>query len=227
VNLKNDGYGAYSIWEHSQTVTDLYRKRAADRVEEMTCAAQAADLLKPVIHQGESLLDVGCGSGHFFHSLRKKNIPVDYYGIDASEKFIRIGQQELKAFALSPERLKVLRLEDLNATMDHVVCLNVLSNLDNYPRYLERILLTAQKTVLIRESLKEQGEYKYVRDNYLDKGVDLKVHVNAYPVEEVKEFIRAYGFSVTEIVDKRTGGQEENVIDYPHYWKFLMATKLN
>ena len=61
----------------------------------MTCAAQAADLLVPLAVNGKTILDVGCGSGYFFHSLKNRNIPLEYYGVDATASLIKIGQEEL------------------------------------------------------------------------------------------------------------------------------------
>lgn len=191
----------------------------------MTCAAQCAELLAPHVRPGDSLLDAGCGSGYFFHSLRKRAIPVEYLGIDAAPSLIEIGRQILPQFGLPAERLQVMRIEDLDGDVDHVVCMNVLSNLDNYHRPLERLLRCARKTVILRESAKEEAEYAYLPDKYLDDGVDLKVYVNAYPVRELTAFIESYGFQVTQIVDRHTGGKPQAVIDYPHYWTLFLAVR--
>ncbi|MGD1904626.1 MAG: hypothetical protein ACFB0C_01375 [Leptolyngbyaceae cyanobacterium] len=77
----------------------------------------------------------------------------------------------------------------------------------------------------MRDSLATMGDYAYVRDRFLDDGVDLKVHVNTYPVQEVCDFIRAYGFQVESIPDQRTGDVPEMVIGYPHHWRFLVAVR--
>lgn len=223
--IRDDGWERWSIWEHSATVRDLYRRRCRLQAEEMTAHAQAAELLAPHVAPGDTLLDVGCGSGYFFHALRSRKLPVDYFGIDASATLIGIGQEELPAHGLPAERLRVLRIEDLDGEVDHVVCINVLSNLDNFHRPLERLLSIARKTVILRESLKEEGEYRYVRDAYLDDGIELNVHVNAYPMSEVSSFIESCGFAVSYVEDRHTGGRPENVIDYPHYWTFLVAER--
>ncbi len=226
IQIRSDGWAAHNIWEHSATVLDLYRRRARDEAEEMTCAAQAAELLAALpVRAGESLLDVGCGTGYFFHSLRRRGIPLEYYGIDATGGFIAIGQRLLQGFGLPPERLATLRIEDFQGAVDHVLCMNVISNLDNFHRPLERLLKAARRSLVLRESIAESPSYQYVRDVYLDPGVDLKVHVNTYSRREVLQFIADHGFSVREVTDRRSGGKPEMVIGYPHHWTFLVATR--
>jgi SAM-dependent methyltransferase len=223
--IEGDGFDRYSIWEHSAHLRELYARRCQLLEEEMTCAAQAAELLAPRVRPGDTVLDVGCGSGYFFHSLRKRGIPGEYWGIDASATLIGIGREHLPGFGLPPERLRVLRIEDLDGEADHVVCLNVLSNLDNFHRPLERLLRCASRTLVLRESCSEPARYSYVRDEYLDPGVDLKVHVNVYSTAEVTAFIESYGFDVVTVLDRRSGGRPELVIGYPHHWTFLVATR--
>jgi SAM-dependent methyltransferase len=224
-NLCSDGWTAHNIWQHSAPVRELYTRRARDEAEEMTCAAQAAELIEPLVRPGDSLLDVGCGSGYFFHSLRRRNIPVDYYGIDATQIFIEMGRAELATFGLAADRLQVVRIEDFRGEADHVLCMNVISNIDNYHRPLERLLKAARRTFVLRESVRDGASYSYVRDDFLDPGVDLKVYVNAYDRAEITGFIESYGFMVEQVTDRRTGGRPEDVIGYPHYWTFLVARR--
>lgn len=223
--VRSDGYAAHLIWEHSGAVADLYARRARDEAEEMTCAAQAVEILAPLVARGDVLLDVGCGSGHFFHSLRRRRIDVEYWGIDASEMLIAIGRSAFAGLGLPAERLRTIRIEDLDGRVDHVICLNVLTNIDNFHKPLDRLLRMARKSVILRESVKDGAEYRYVRDEFLDSGVDLGVYVNSYDRTELTEFINARGFTVEEIVDRRSGGHPEMVIEYPHWWTFFRAVR--
>jgi cyclopropane fatty-acyl-phospholipid synthase-like methyltransferase len=223
--IRGDGWDVFSIWEHSATIKDLYARRCRREAEEMTAHAQAAKLLGERVTPGDSVLDAGCGSGYFFHSLATRGIAVEYWGVDSSHSLIGIGRSIMPAFGLPGERLLHLRLEDLVGEVDHVVCMNVLSNIDNYHRPLERLLTMARKTVILRESLTRGSHYQYVKDAFLDDGVNLRVHVNHYDLQEVMAFIRAYGFDVASVVDIRTGGRPERVIDYEHYWTFLVADR--
>jgi len=220
-----DGWHQYSIWQHSAGVRDLYRRRCLNQVEEMTCHSQAVDLLMPHVCNGDILLDVGCGSGYFYHSLRKRQVLVDYYGIDAEASFVDIGKECLPKFGLDPSHLIELRIEDLNAKVDHVICVNVLSNIDNYHRPLERMLYSARKTLILRESIGEKSNYQYVVDRFLDEGIHLKVHVNTYGKDELITFINSYGFKVEFYIDEYTGGKPQDVIGYPHHWTFLRAIR--
>lgn len=223
--IRDTGWKTYSIWEHSATVRELYTRRCRLEEPEMTSHAQAAELLAPHVSASDSVLDVGCGSGYFFHSLHTRAIPAEYHGIDASPSLIEIGRRELPRHGLPADRLRVLRIEDLEADVDHVVCINVLSNIDNYHRPLERMLRSARKTVVLRESLGNVSHYEYVRDRYLDEGVALNVHVNTYAVEEVMSFARSYGFRVQPIEDRRAAGRPEMVIGHAHHWAFLLAVR--
>ena len=191
----------------------------------MTAHRQAVRLLAPHLKPGHSVLDVGCGSGYMFHSLARLSTPVEYYGLDASPALLEIGRQILPPYGLDENRLIEMRVEDLDADVDHVLCINVLSNIDNFHRPLERMLLAARETVILRESIAEFSSYTYVEDRYLDPGVELKVHVNTYARNEIACFIESYGYDVTMHVDEHTGGSPQLVIDYPHWWAFVEAVR--
>jgi len=225
MTIGDDGWSRFSIWEHSQHIRELYAARARNEAEEMTCAAQAASLLAPLASPGDTLLDVGCGSGWFVHSLRSRGLDLEYWGIDASPTLIEIGRAALAQFGVPPERLLVRRLDDLRAEVDHVICMNVLSNLDNYHRPLERMLLAARRSVILRESLGKGSAYQWVEDEHLDPDVDLRVHVNRYDLDEITAFVESYGFDVRPVVDRRTGGDPEMVIGHAHHWTFLIAER--
>lgn len=220
-----EGWRNYNIWDHSAAVLELYTRRARNEAEEMTCAAQAAELLAGIARPGESLLDAGCGSGYFFHSLKARGLALEYRGIDATARFIDIGRAFLPAAGLPADRLAVARIEDLDGEVDHALCMNVLSNIDNYHRPLERLLRVARRSVILRESIKDGAEYRYVVDPYLEAPRPLKVHVNAYDRREIIAFMESHGYAVREVEDRRARGRPEMVIDQPHYWTFLVALR--
>lgn len=203
---------------------ELYRRRCRREEPEMDCARQAAGLLSRLARPGESLLDAGCGSGYLFHSLEKMGLA--YTGIDAAPGLIQIGREEMPRFGCPAEKLICTRIEDLQGKTDHVICLNVLSNLDNFYRPLERLLLMAERTLILRESIWDRPSvYSYVPDRFLDPGINLHVHVNTYNVEEIIRLGESLGFSATPVVDERTQGRPESVIGHPHHWAFMVFQK--
>jgi SAM-dependent methyltransferase len=224
--LRDDGHLSHLIWEHSATVRDLYARRCRREAEEMTCAAQCAEILAEVLAPGDAVLDAGCGSGYLWHSLRDRGLECAYTGIDASPTLVAIGRRWMPEHGLPADRLHVLRIEDAAGAFDHVVCMNVLSNLDNYHRPLERLLGMTRRRLVLRESLAPgPSRYAYVRDEYLDEGVDLRVHVNTYDADAVRRFAQERGFRTRIVVDRRTGGAPEDVIGHPHHWTFLVADR--
>jgi cyclopropane fatty-acyl-phospholipid synthase-like methyltransferase len=223
--IQATGWSKYSIWEHAESMRELYSRRSEKRETEMTCHAQAAELLREYCAPGDTLLDLGCGSGYFYHSIAGSGLPLEYYGIDAAKCFIEIGQRTLPKFGLPADRLMHMRIEDLDFEVDHAVCINVISNTDNFHKPLERMLLGARKSVILRESFAESSSYAYVRDSFLDPGVNLKVHVNTYAQAEVEAFVQSYGFDTKWVTDIHSNGEPQMVIGYPHHWKFLVARK--
>jgi len=190
----------------------------------MDCARQAAGLLAKHARTGETLLDAGCDSGYLFHSVEKMRL--DYTGVDASPSLIRIGQEEMPRFGCAASKLVCARIEDLQGRVDHVVCMNVLSNLDNFHRPMERLLSMTARTLILRESIWDRpSEYSYVPDKFLDEGVNLYVHVNTYSVTEITLLGERMGFAVSCLLDERTQGQPEMVIGHPHHWTFMVFQK--
>lgn len=216
-----------NIWSHSQHMRELYTARARQDVEEMDCAVQAVSLLGEVAKAGDIILDVGAGSGWFYHSLRTRGLDLEYWGVDQTEAFIEIGRRELEPYGLPPERLQVGKIEDVEAQVDHVVCLNVLSNIPNWHLAMDRMAMIARRTIILRESLGDSSSYLLVHDRYLDPPHTLMVHVNTYSTHEIIDFLRERGFRTQEHVDSRTRGMPEMVIDHPHYWRFLVAKRVD
>ena len=225
--LKQKSEDELNIWLHSKHVVDLYTKRVKKLSPEMTCAKQAAQIISRNLKKNETLLDCGCGTGWFYHSIKKISPSVNYWGFDKTKKFIEIGKKYLPKFGLDPSHLMEGDISYVQGKFDHVLCMNVLSNIENWHKPLDNLVKIAKNSILIRESLSNFNDYKYVEDKYLDDGNLLKVHVNTYKKNDFKKFLFEHGFSVHYIKDIRTNGAPEMVIDYPHYWNFILAIKEN
>lgn len=193
----------------------------------MTCAAQAAEILAGPARPGETLLDAGCGAGYYYWSFLNRGLDVEYWGLDYTPLLIETARREMcPRTGLPPERFQMGAIEYLEAEFDNVLCFNVLTNSPHYALPLERLLLSAKKRILIRESLSDELVVRYTPDPYLDEGRrHIKVYHNTYPIEEVVDFIESYGFSVKRIPDLRTGDGMELVVDIPHFWRILLGER--
>lgn len=220
---------ADNIWEHSQNVRELYRRRAHGH-DEMDASAQGAEIAAPFIQRYSAppqLLDAGCGGGYLWHSFKRRGLAVDYFGLDYSPTLIDIGREVLPQYGLPAERLVCGAIEDVHdQAYDLVMLLNTLTFCPDYREPLDRLLNTGPKVLVIRDNFGAETIRRWEIDGYLDGGYNhLKAYWNQWSTDEVSEFISAYGYEVRPIADQRTNGRVEMVVDKPYYWSWLLAVK--
>jgi Methyltransferase domain len=217
----------WNCWANDTHTLELYRRRCRQEAEEMTCAAQAAEVLAELVTPGETLLDAGCGAAYYHHSFIRRNVPVAYHGVDFTPQMVDLAHQELcPRTDLPRDRVWLDTIENLDQPFDNVVCFNVLTNNPHYALPLWRLLRCTRKRILIRESLGESLRARFTPDPYLDEGKrDIRVYHNTYPIEEVAAFMREEGFRVTRIRDRRSDDGTELVVDIPHTWRILLGER--
>lgn len=216
----------YKIWEHSRIMTGLNLQRAKGEAPVQTCVEQLHDVLEPLVQPGWSLLDAGCGVGHYYHFL--KDLGIEYRGVDFTKHYIEMGREHLPKAGLSADRLEVGCVENIDGRADVVICFNMLLYCPDFRQPLERMCEAADRYFVLRTLLGDEEERRYVRDGYLDEGWNnLKAYFNIYSLEEVKEWIASHGFEVSMLVDRRTNDEPECVNDMPHPWRFLLARRVS
>lgn len=219
---------AWNPWANDRKMLDLYKRRCRQEEIEMTCAAQAAAVLKKLVEPGESILDAGCAGGHYYWSFLNRGITLDYHGLDYTPEHIAMARTELcPRSGLPIDRFQLGYIEDLDCMFDNVICFNTLTNAPHYALPLERLLRCTKKRILLRESIGENLVVRFTPDEYLDPGkTHIRVYHNTYPMEEVMGYIQSFGFSVTPIKDDRTNDLPELVINIPHYWRILLCERI-
>jgi SAM-dependent methyltransferase len=217
----------WNPWANDRNTFELYRRRCRGEAEEMTCAAQAAEIIGERARPGETLLDAGCAGGYYLHSLRARGIAVDYYGLDYTPSLIELARAEMcPRTGVSTDAFEVGAIEDLATEYDTVLCFNVLTNSPHYALPLERLLHATRRRILLRESMAGDLVIRYTADPYLDEGKrHLRVYHNIYPISEVIAFMTEHGFTVTPIRDRRANDGMEMVADIPHYWRILLGER--
>lgn len=225
--MTSAAHPSWNPWANDSAVLALYRRRCRREAEEMTCSAQAARILQPLVRPGETLLDAGCGGGYYYWSFASRNIPAEYHGLDYTPEMIELCRSEMCPRAgLPEERFTLGAIEHLEREFDSILCFNVLTNSPHYALPLERMLARARRRVLIRESLSDGLTIRFTPDPYLNEGRrHIRVYHNTYPLDEVSRFIEENGFRVTRFVDERSNDGVEMVVDIPHRWKILLAER--
>jgi len=88
------------------------------------------EFLKPICHDGDSLVDAGCGFGDFYHYLQKQGIYCQYTGYDIMEKFVNIAKEKTK----QPIMIKDILSDSLDIADFYIASgsLNILTEFETY-----------------------------------------------------------------------------------------------
>jgi SAM-dependent methyltransferase len=218
-----------NIWEHSRQLISLCRRRALDLEPEMDCAGQGADLLAPYLEKpGRKVLDVGCGGGHFYHSLVRRGFKADYHGLDYSPSIVEVARKSLEKFGLEPAKIKLQDVCDLSGLrFDAVVMINTLSFNPDFRAPLDRLTQTKAKVIVIRDNFGPKTVIKWETDGFLDRGFNhLKGYWNQWSKKEIESFLASLGYSSSFVSDSRTKGKIEMVVGKPYRWSWLVAKRL-
>ncbi|OGH69521.1 MAG: hypothetical protein A3C90_00175 [Candidatus Magasanikbacteria bacterium RIFCSPHIGHO2_02_FULL_51_14] len=162
-----------SIWRKDTLYADIFKKRALGDLPEMESSKAAAKKLGAVFTDGCSILDVGCGVGHYLVSYRKalKEKKYTYTGVDVTPEYIDIGKEifggELNIHFLVGS---IYELPFADKSFDIVVCNNVLLHLPEVRTAIRELLRVAKKTLIIRALV---GDKSYrIKDIYTKQDMD-------------------------------------------------------
>ena len=139
-------------WQGRTDYADTFSKRAAGLLPEMESSKAAAMLLEKEIVAGDSILDVGCGAGHYLRSLRGKiKVNFRYTGVDTTEDFIDAAKQVWELDSQSSFQVgSIYELPFQDNEFDVVMCNNVLLHLPSIVKPIAELTRVARRLVLIR-----------------------------------------------------------------------------
>jgi ubiquinone/menaquinone biosynthesis C-methylase UbiE len=151
--------GAWRVWDKDKSYGETFRRRANQELPEMESAKATARKLKEEIRPDESILDVGCGVGHYLPSFKRLlDVPFYYTGIDSTECYIERARE---AFANQNNvRFDVGDIYNLpyaDEVYDVVVCCNLLLHLPTIEQALHELCRVARRFVLIRTLVGERS----------------------------------------------------------------------
>ncbi|MBI4049934.1 MAG: class I SAM-dependent methyltransferase [Candidatus Doudnabacteria bacterium] len=151
--------GNWKVWNKNEEYGQLLYRRAIGEEAEMESAKALCEILKPFYKSGMTVLDVGCGAGHYLRSLRMRLDPkVNYTGVDATEKYVALARQAFPEARFIVGDIFALPFRDRE--FDIVMCNNVLYHLPPPPgKPLSELTRVAKKHAVIRTVF---GERNYI-----------------------------------------------------------------
>ena len=148
-----------SSWQDNPAYADLFYRRAIGDLPEMESSKAAASFVASEVRDGDSILDVGCGGGHYLRSL-KRVIPTafSYTGVDATEEFLAAARRAWEGQAnVSFVKGDVFGLQFDENTYDVVMCNNVLYHLPSVAKPLAELIRVARRTVIVHMLVGERS----------------------------------------------------------------------
>jgi SAM-dependent methyltransferase len=151
-----------SEWESDgigKSYGDLFFARASGALPEMESSKAAAKRLATALKQGDRLLDVGCGAGHYYRSIRGAlSAPVQYTGVDATPYYIERARaafegDESARFVVGD----IYGLDFSDRSFDVVLCSNVLIHLPSISRPLRELCRVTGRHLLVRTLISDKS----------------------------------------------------------------------
>ena len=185
---------------------ELFIKRAKGILPPMHCTANLVNMLNPIFRDGMTILDVGCGVGHYKTALDELG-EVDYIGIDKDPYMVREGQKLVREIWYG-------NAEDLifkDKLFDIVICYNLLLHLEFWPKAFEELMRVTKKWLFIRTLVPEM---KQIIDG------NLYIGISERDIEGMFKFGK--GRWRYELIDDVVPGE----YDTPQNYKVIKAERL-
>lgn len=184
------------------TERSYYHKELSDRAkglkEEMEAAIHISNMIYDNATAYSSILDAGCGTGHFILSLEKKlNTDFNYLGVDITEQHIK---DAVEIFSNKPNYNFVLgdvrSLPVSDNSYDVAICSNTIPHIPNIDKAIKELIRVSKNDVFIRMLV--GGEVlitKKALSRDFDENGEPKsyMYVNIYDEQYIKDIVGDLG----------------------------------
>ena len=149
----------WKIWDKDREYGERFYNRIKGDLPEMESSKALAKFLKNEIVEGDNILDVGCGAGHYLKSLLAEfKIEFNYTGVDATKYYIELATKawsDLNNTNFVTGDIFDLPFED--NSFDIVYCCNVFLHLPSIKKPLQELTRVAKKLVVIRSLFSDRS----------------------------------------------------------------------
>lgn len=177
----------------------VYYNRAVGKFPEMEVSKAMAKIIKKFIKKEESILDVGCASGHFYRSLKREIKNNFYYtGCDPYKIFLDYAKKAWKNDHNSSfVKGNIYNLPFKKNNFDLCFSSNVLLHLPEVSKPIKELLRVTKKTLILRTVVYDVSyKIQLVYNNKWWKNTKVK------PVDEFDKKGNARSFSYFNIHSK-------------------------
>lgn len=153
----------YKVWKNDKIHGNMFFDRSIGKTEEMESSKALCKVISPFYKPKMKLLDVGCGTGQYLRSLRKRTDKnIDYTGLDVTEYFIELAKKGFKDVPFYVGDIYNLRFKDNE--FDMTICNNVILHLPPKPKEaIAELIRVSSKYIVIRTT--------FAKRNYIIKEV--------------------------------------------------------
>jgi ubiquinone/menaquinone biosynthesis C-methylase UbiE len=161
----------------------------------MDSAIATAERASPLLRNGDKVLDVGAGAGHYLRSLKARAPgPFAYVGVDATLAYLALAQDvwrsERDACFVAGD---IYQLPLADGSADVVLCCNVLLHLPSIATPLRELVRVARRHVLVRMLLGPRGfRIKEIEGDEISEDGEPTAYnwYNIYPQAYVERVLR-------------------------------------
>lgn len=136
-----------TLWDRSPIYRQTLEKRITGQMPPMEANTYIATALRHAYRDGDTVLDAGCGAGHFLRLFTEFVPQEKITGLDVSPNLLSMAQQHFPRAAFV-----TATIEDFKSSQpfDHVICCNVLMHVDNLREAIDALLRLSRKTLCLR-----------------------------------------------------------------------------
>ncbi|MDD5679954.1 MAG: class I SAM-dependent methyltransferase [Candidatus Omnitrophica bacterium] len=149
----------WRVWDKDKKYGEVFYKRAVGKLPEMESSRAAAKYVAKLVKANYTILDVGCGAGHYLTSLDNiLRAPFSYHGIDATAYYVQLAKKAFaknvngnllrKSYVFETGDIFNLKLTDNYA--DVVMCNNVLLHLPSIEKPIRELWRVTKRFLVVR-----------------------------------------------------------------------------